>query len=182
MGTVANITTGPSNIFVAADTGTFPAFTGSPTDFTGAGFVVPGFTQDGIEWDYTPTWKDLMVDEKLAPAKKIITAHKLIVSAKLAETTLQNLAYAIAAATFNGTDTLTIGSLDQAPEFTLGWLGPCAPAPARTTQGTRQAIFYRGGANPPTKAPYQRKDMSVYNVQFEALDESSQPTAADLAT
>src|ERR1043166_8888319 len=89
MGTVANITNGPSNIFVAAYTGTFPAFTGSPTDFTGAGFVVPGFTQDGIEWDYTPTWKDLMVDEKLAPAKKIITAHKLIVSAKLAETTLQ---------------------------------------------------------------------------------------------
>src|SRR6266536_2378397 len=175
MGTVANITTGPSNIFIAPYTGTFPSFSGSPTDFTGAGFTLPGFTQDGIEWDYTPTWKDIMVDEKLSPAKKLITAHKLVVTAKLAETTLQNLQYAIAAATFNGTDTLTVGSVQQAPEFTLGWMGACPGFP----QGTRQAILYRVVSIASTKAHYQRKDMAVYNIQFEALDESSQPTASD---
>jgi len=174
MGTVANITTGPSNLFIAPSGTALPTLTGSATDFVN--FTPSGFTQDGVEWDYTPTWKDIMVDELLGPAKKKLTGHKLLVSAKLAETTLQNLNLAIAASTLVSSTVLTIGSLEEAPEFILGWMGPSPNG------GTRQALVDRVVSIAATKAHYQRKDMAVYQVQFEALADATQVTAADLAT
>jgi hypothetical protein len=172
MGTIANITVGPSQVFVAAAGTALPTLTGNASDF--GAFIEPGFTQDGIEWDYTPTWKDITVDELMGPAKKILVSHKLVVSAKLAETTLQNLAYAIPGATFAGTS-LTIGSI-QAPEFVLGWLGP---APNGLT---RECLAYRVVSIAAVKAHYQRKDMVIYATQFECLADPTQLAPADLAT
>jgi hypothetical protein len=174
MGDVANITTGPSTLYVAAVSVGVPSLTGKAGDFNN--FSEIGFTQDGIEWDYTPTWKDLMVDELMSPAKKKIVAHKLVVSAKLAETTLQNLAYACAGATLVGTDTITIGSVDDAPEFRLGWIGP---APQNKL---REAVVYKVQSIAAVKAHIQRKDMTIYQVQFEALSDPTQATTADLCT
>ncbi len=179
MGTISNITVGPSQIFIAPAGTALPTLTGSATDF-GSPFVEPGFTQDGIEWDYTPTWKDIVVDELMGPAKKILVSHKLVVSAKLAETTLDNLALAIPGATFNGTNLLTIGSI-QAPEFVLGWIGPAAN-PSASTPKTRECLVYRIVSIAATKAHYQRKDMAIYQVQFEALADPTQAAPADLAT
>lgn len=173
MPTIANITVGESQLFLAPAGTAAPGFTGNATDF-GSPFVAPGFTQDGIEWDYTPTWKDIVVDELMGIAKKILTSHKLVVSAKLAETTLKNMAYAIPGATFNGTTGLTIGSID-APEFVLGWIGP-APSGA-----VRECLVYRVVSIASVKAHYQRKDMVIYNVQFEALSDPTQSAPADLA-
>jgi hypothetical protein len=179
MGTIANITVGPSQLFIAAAGTALPTLTGNATDF--GAFTEVGFTSDGIEWDYTPTWKDIVVDELMGPAKKILTSHKLVVSAKLAETTLQNLAYAIPGATFAGTR-LTIGSI-QAPEFVLGWLGP-APAvtTAPTVELTRECLAYRVVSIAAVKAHYQRKDMVIYATQFECLADPTQLAPADLAT
>src|SRR5882724_10685866 len=115
MGDVAEITVGPSQLFLAPIATALPTLTGALTDF--GAFDSPGFTQDGIEWDYTATWKDIMVDELMGPAKKILVAHKLIVTAKLAQTTLKNFAYAVAGATLVAPDNVTIGSVDTAPEY-----------------------------------------------------------------
>src|SRR3954469_18629249 len=98
MGVIANITVGPSNLYIASATAALPTLSGVIADFSP--FTEVGFTQDGIEWDYTPTWKDIMVDELMGPAKKILVSHKLVVSAKLAESTLENLASTIPGATF----------------------------------------------------------------------------------
>src|ERR1035437_155958 len=97
----SDITIGPSQIFLAPFGTAAPAFTGAGTDFASP-FFAPGLTLDGVEWDYTPTWKDIVVDELMGPAKKKLISHKLIVSCKLAQTSLQNLALAIPAATFDG--------------------------------------------------------------------------------
>lgn len=173
MGVIANITVGPSDLFIAPAGTTLPTLTGAKGDFSA--FTEIGFTADGIEFDYTPTWKDIIVDELMGPAKKILTGHKLVVTSKLAETTLQNLSYAIPGATLDGT-TLTIGSITNAPEFILGWLGP------DTANKTRQALITRVVSIGAVKAHYQRKDMVEYAVQFEALADPTQPTLADLLT
>jgi hypothetical protein len=173
MGTIANITVGPSQVFLAPAGAAEPTLTGHATDF-GSAFTEPGFTQDGMEWDYTPTWKDIVVDELMGPAKKILVSHKLVISAKLAETTLQNLAYAIPGATFDGTSGLTIGSI-EAPEFVLGWLGP-AP-----NGKLRECLAYRVVSIAAVKAHYQRKDMVVYATQFECLADPTKLAPADLA-
>ena len=172
MGTIANITVGPSQVFLAPAGTAEPTLTGSANDFSA--FNEPGFTMDGIEWDYTPTWKDIVVDELMGPAKKILVSHKLLISAKLAETTLQNLAYAIPGATFTGTD-LTIGSI-QAPEFVLGWIGPAANGKQR------ECLAYRVVSIAAVKAHYQRKDMVIYATQFECLADPTKLAPADLAT
>lgn len=174
MGDTANITVGPSQLFIAPAGTDLPTLTGAAGDFDD--FTELGLTQDGIEWDYTPTWKDIMVDELMGPAKKILTNHKLVASAKLAETTLQNLAYAIPGATFNGTTGLTIGTVDAAPEFVLGWLGPAANGKKR------ECLVYRVVSIAAVKAHSQRKDMVIYAVQFEALSDSTKAATADLAT
>jgi|ERR1035437_174436 hypothetical protein len=171
LGTIANITVGPSQIFLAAAGTAEPNLTGNASDF--GAFTEPGFTQDGIEWDYTPTWKDITVDELMGPAKKILVSHKLVISAKLAETTLQNLAYAIPGATFSGSG-LTIGSI-QAPEFVLGWIGP-AP-----NGKNRECLAYRVVSIAAVKAHYQRKDMVIYATQFECLADPTKLAPADLA-
>jgi hypothetical protein len=174
MGVIANITVGASNLYIAPAGTALPNLTGAASDFGGA-FTEVGFTQDGIEYDYTPTWKDIMVDELMGPAKKILTAHKLIVSAKLAESTLENLKAAIPGSTLTGT-TLTIGSVTEAPEFVLGWRGPSVNG------GTRSALLSRVVSIGAVKAHYQRKDMVIYQTQFEALSDPTQAAAADLAT
>jgi hypothetical protein len=173
MGVIANITVGPSDLFIAAAGTALPTLSGAVADF--AAFTEVGFTQDGIEWDYTPTWKDIMVDELMGPAKKILVSHKLVVSAKLAETTLDNLAASIPGATFNGTDIVTIGSI-SAPEHVLGWIGPSV------NNTTRQAIAYRVVSIGAVKSHYQRKDMVIYQTQFECLADPTQSAPSDLAT
>ena len=172
MGVIANITVGPSDLYIAPAGTALPTLSAAAADF--GAFTAVGFTQDGIEWDYTPTWKDIMVDELMGPAKKILTAHKLVVSAKLAESTLENLASAIPGATLTGT-TLTIGSVTAAPEFILGWRGP------GPNNSTRVALVTRVVSIGAVKAHYQRKDMVVYQTQFEAMSDPTQATAADLA-
>jgi hypothetical protein len=174
MGVIANITVGPSDLYIAPSGTALPTLTGAAADF--AAFSEIGFTVDGIEFDYTPTWKDILVDELMGPAKKILTAHKLVVSAKLAEATLANLLSAIPGATFNGTDTLTIGSISAAPEMLLGWLGPSI------NNTTREALITRVVSIGAVKAHYQRKDMVEYQVQFEALADPTQAATADLCT
>lgn len=173
MGVIANITVGPSDLFIAPAGTALPTLTGAKGDFSH--FTEIGFTADGIEFDYTPTWKDIMVDELMGPAKKILTGHKLVVTSKLAETTLQNLTYAIPGATLDG-NILTIGSVSTAPEFLLGWLGP------DISGATRQALITRIVSIGAVKAHYQRKDMVEYQVQFEALSDPTRATLADLAT
>lgn len=174
MGVIANITVGASNLYIAPAGTALPTLTGAAADF--AAFTEIGFTQDGIEYDYTPTWKDIMVDELMGPAKKILTAHKLVLTTKLAETTLANLNAAIPGSTLVSTTELTIGSVNAAPEFVLGWRGP-APNGA-----TRAALLTRVVSIGAVKAHYQRKDMVIYQTQFEALSDPTQPTTADLAT
>ena len=172
MGNTANITVGASQLFIAPAGTANPTLTGVAGNFSA--FAAPGFTQDGIEWDYTPTWKDIVVDELMGPAKKILVSHKLVISAKLAETTLQNFAYAIPGATISGSG-LTIGTID-APEFVLGWIGPAANGL------TRECLVYRVVSIAAVKAHYNRKAEVIYSVQFEALSDSTKAAPADLAT
>lgn len=176
VGSVANVVVGPAQLFVAPYGTTLPALTGAVTDFASPTWTEPGFTDAGIEWDYTPTFGDVKVDELLGPVKKVLTAHKLIINTKMAETTLKNLSFAIGAATLVSATQLTIGSPISVPEFVLGFVGP---APSGKI---REGLIYRAVSIAPLKATYHRKDKLMYEVQFEALSDTTQAQASDLAT
>lgn len=174
MSDVANVIVGFGALYLAPKGTALPSIAALPIDWSA--FTQPGYTDDGVEWDYTPTFKDIMVDEELGPVQKKLTAEKLIITVKLAETTLQNLYYAITGSKLPSTDTLQVGSATDVNEFVLGFQGP-----SPSTNATRVLLVYRVVSIAAVKAHYQRKDKVVYACQFEALADSSQPAGERLA-
>jgi hypothetical protein len=167
----ANVISGVGTLYLAAKGTSVPALTSLPVDFSS--FVTPGYTDDGVEFVYTPTFKDITVDEEMAPIDKLLTAEKLVINVKLAETTLNNLAKAIAGSSLSlnspaGTSVLKFGSASSTNELVLGFSGPAPGGNA-----TRVIIVYRVKSTAPVTFKYQREDKMIYNVQFEALADSS---------
>jgi len=165
MGDVANVISGPAQLFVAADGVAIPTLTGNASDFNS--FDQPGFTDKGIEFDYASTDKDIDVDELTSPVDVLITAEKLTITVALAETTLQNLYYAISGGTLLSANELVIGGKVRPSRFTLGVMGP-----APTTNLIRQILVYRAVPKGTVKMHYQRKDKLLYSASFQALGRS----------
>lgn len=173
MGDVANVISGPATLFVAPDGTTLPTLTGAATNF--AAFSQPGFTDKGIEFDYSSTDKDIDVDELTSPVDVLITGEKLTVTCSLAETTLENLFFAISGGTLVGTNQLNIGGKIRPSRFVLGIMGP-----APSTNLTRQILIYRVIPKGTVKMHYQRKDKLMYAAQFQALGLSTLPIGENL--
>lgn len=175
IGNVANVIAGFGAMFLAPKGTTVPTLTGSVSDFGGAAWTQPGFTDDGCEFDYTPTNKSINVDETTADVQQILTAEKLVVSVKLAETTLTNLYFAMTGGVQVSATEITAGGLTVPNEFLLGFIGP-----SPSTNATREILIYRAISSGGVKMHYQRKDKLMYQCQFHALADSTQPPGAQL--
>jgi hypothetical protein len=173
-GNTADITIGSAALYVAPVGITLPTLTGHESDF--AAFLKPGYTNDGIEWDYQATFYDIKVDEVLGIIKKKLVSHKLTMTTKLSQANLQNLALACAGATFNGTDTVTFGSIEDPPEYVIGFIGE---APSGKT---RYGLVYRSVSMGASKIHYHKKTEITYGLTLEAMVDSTQLAIADLAT
>lgn len=173
----ANVIAGFGALYLAPKGTTIPTLASLPIDWSA--FSAPGYTDAGVDFIYTPTFKDINVDEEMSPVQKLLTAEKLVVNAILAETTLINLARAIAGSTLvddtGTTSTLTFGSAATTNELVLGFQGPAPGGSA-----TRAIICYRVKAVAAVTFKYQRQDKIVYNVSFEALADSGQAAGARL--
>ena len=173
MADVANVISGPATLFVAPDGTAIPTLTGAATDF--AAFSQPGYTDKGIEFDYSSTNKEIDVDELTSPVDVLITQEKLTVTVTLAESTLQNLFYSISGGTLTTASRLDIGGKVRPTRFVLGIMGP-----APTTLATRQIIIYRAIPNGTVKMHYQRKDKLMYAASFQALGLSTLPLGQNM--
>lgn len=173
MSDTANVISGPATLFVAPDGTALPTLTGNASDF--AAFSQPGYTDKGIEFDYASTDKDIDVDELTSPVDVLITAEKLTVTVALAETTLQNLYFAISGGVLVSANELTIGGKIRPSRFVLGIMGP-----APTTGLIRQILIFRAIPKGTVKMHYQRKDKLIYQAQFQALGISTLPLGANL--
>jgi len=176
MGDVANVISGPAQLFVLAEptgTITYPTLTGNASDFSA--FSQPGFTDKGIELDYASTDKDIDVDELTSPVDVLITAEKLTVTVAMAETTLENLFLSISGGTLLSANELVIGGKVRPSRFILGIMGP-----APTTNLTRQILIFRAVPKGTVKMHYQRKDKLMYSAQFQALGISTLPDGQNL--
>lgn len=178
MSDAANVIAGPGTLFLAPSGTALPTLTSLPITWTS--FDQAGYTDDGVEFVYTPTFKDITVDEEMAPVQKILTAEKLVINLKMAETTLINLAKAIAGSTLvdhtGSTSILKFGSASSTNELVLGFQGPGPGA-----DKTRVIIVYRAKSVAAVSFKYQRQDKLIYSVEFEALADPSQAAGERLA-
>jgi hypothetical protein len=175
MGDVANVISGPATLFIAPDGTAIPTLTGNATDFNA--FSQPGYTDKGVEFDYASTDKDIDVDELTSPVDVLITGEKLTVTVALAETTLQNLFYAISGGTLVSASHLTLGGKIRPSRFIMGIMGP-----APSTNAVREILIYRVIPKGTVKIHYQRKDKLLYQCSFQALGLSTLALGANLCT
>jgi hypothetical protein len=152
-----------------------------------AGFTQAGFTDSGVTVTYTPTFKNIEVDESMSPIDIRLIGEKVEVSVDLAEATLLVLANSIAGATLvetASTSTLNIGnpSNPDQGEIVLGFQGPAPQSiPGLNTLG-RVFVIYRGKANGSIAYHAQRKDKVVIKAKWEAMAKSSLAAGAQLTS
>ena len=134
-----------------------------------------GYTDDGIEADHTTTDKEIRVDEESDPVDVYIDKESHMVSLKMAEATLQNLAFAMSGSTVDLTaKTIKFGGKKRPNIYRLGFIGPSVRDPTTLVQTTREMVLFRVYSKGAIKAHYRRNDKVVYAVQFVALADSTQ--------
>lgn len=132
------------------------------------GWVAVGYTEAGIDLVYTPTIKEIMVDEEAAPVLDVLATEKFAITTQLAEATLMNLQNAISACTYtddsaaNETISVKIGS--KALAYVM--VGVQGPAPG--TNLARLVICQKAIAKGAMSLKIQRKDNVKIPVSFEA--------------
>ena len=168
---VSQVVIGSAKLFIAAEAIAIPTFSGAETDF--AAFTAVGYTNDGIECDHGATFHEVHADEESDPIDVSIDKETHGVSVKMIESGLQNLYYAMAGATFNGSDEITFGGKAKPDLFRIGVIGP-SPAANKT----RELIIYRAYPKSALKLHYKRNMELIYQVQFVALSDSTQPAKA----
>lgn len=174
----ANVIIGSGRLYVAPVGTALPVLNGSVYPVSWSGWTGVGYTDDGIEFNYTPTFKDITVDEEMAPVKKPLVAEKASFVAKLAEVTLANLNRAIAGSTLSSNSnnthdviTLKAGSEVTNNEVMIGFEGP-APGDEGLT---RVIICYKAKSVGSVQLKAQRTDKQMIGVEFECLADSSKP-------
>lgn len=173
-GTAANVLVGSAVLKIAPKGTVIPAFDGTNPIVWNVAFKDVGYTEDGCEVGYNPTFKDIEVDEEMAPVQTILTAEKGSISAKLAEATIANMNNAISASsvttaaatlTKSGYSLLKVGS--GAPvEVVVGLEGV-------NPQGRPRIIIgYRAIAIANVQMAFKKTDKIVIPVEFRLLADS----------
>ena len=183
MGDTTNVIAGAGQLYVAPYGTALPTYTSTiPNNaaFIAASWVQSGYTDDGVDFIYTPQYKDITVDEEMSAIDKLLIGEKLEVQIKMAETTLQNLNKAIGGSTLTLTtkSVLTAGSIAPAnvPFLALAFVGP-------SPDGSQRLIWVnKVKAVAAVSFKYQRKDKMIYNVKWDALSDSAQSAGARLFT
>jgi hypothetical protein len=185
---VANVIAGAGALYLAPSGTPLPSLATMPTDstWTAAGFVGSGYTDDGVQFVYTPQVKDIEVDEELSPVQVLLVGEKLEISLKFAEVTLNNLLRSIAGSSLveaSGITTLYLGSPQQSnvQHWVLGFMGPAPGNEPGALNTGRVIAVYRVVAVAAVTEHYQRKDKRVFNVKFQALADSTQQAGQKLA-
>lgn len=183
MGDTTNVISGAGNLYTAPYGTALPTYTSSAPNaaaFVAAGWSASGYTDDGVDFIYTPSYKDITVDEEMSAIDKLLIGEKLEVQIKLAETTLINLNRAIGGSTLVETtvSTLTVGSIapSNVPFLSLAFTGP-AP---NIANALRLIWINKVKATAAVSFKYQRKDKMVYSVKWDALADSTQPAGSRL--
>lgn len=179
----ANVIFGSAPIYIAPKATAPPSLTAQPTQssWLTAGFSLVGYTNDGVEHVYTPTYKDVTVDEEMAAINQILTAEKLEIKVKLAESSLENMSKAINASIFTnpgtGIKTLTFGSLAQSsiPEYVVAFQGPGVGGSAN-----RVVIAWRAKVTSAVSQKYQRTSEVLLDTTFTCLADPTQAAGVRL--
>lgn len=180
MGDVANILIGAVTVRVAPTGTAEPNYNQNPLVWTG--WTDVGWTDGGVELEYTPEFTDVFVDQELPPVLTELTAEQAVVRVPLAEATLQNLNKAISASAFSqvpsgagvtAKDILKVGS-GAVVETMLAVEG-------KSPEGFWRAfVFWRTIVASPIGQAYRKAEKVLFPTEFKALSDPTKPVGERL--
>ncbi len=187
MGVSKNIVVGAGTLYIANVGDALPTFntTGGSvkTDFTNdANWRDLGYTTDGTEVSYEPTYSDVNVDQLKDAAKVFLEQETMRFSTSLTEATLENIILAMGRSNNslvrtdvnNGTFSIGIGS-DVACEYQLAVVGPApgtvldCETPANDVNVERIYVAYRVVSVEGSTHSLTRSGATMFPVTFRAL-------------
>lgn len=176
-GTVANILVGSVALRIAPSGTALPNLDGSTPINWPAAWTKVGYTEKGVDFAYTPSVKEMKVDEEIAGVLFVLDAEKADLSCDLSEGTLDNLNRAISASTLVKTaatstqsaiSTLYFGS-GVLTEVMVGFEGFSPNGLSRVCVATRAV------AQAAVKLAFKRADKVMTPVTFGLLADSTKP-------
>jgi hypothetical protein len=188
-GDTSQVTIAPARILVAPLGTALPPINAATLVWPPAWKEV-GYTEKGTDITPTPTITDFNVDELMSPAKKMTTAEKCVISAVLAQPTLQNLRYALAAlsdvdvadpdSTHPGTKRVTYGG-GALQEVMIGLEGLSPEVdPDTGVNYWRMFVGYRAMASAAVKLAFGRTVMTTIPFQIELLADGTKDPGEQL--
>ena len=152
-----------------------------------------GYTDGGVEMEYTPVFFDAVVDQTLPPVRTALTGEQLLVRVPMAEATLKNLSKAISASTFSteaagggktGKDILEFGNGTPTP-VQLGFEGESPESQASKDAGSdigwRVAIFWKALSVGALAHAYRKAEKVIFPVEFRCLADDGKAAGKQLA-
>ena len=129
-----------------------------------AGWFQVGYTDAGVDATYTPTIKEIYVDEEAAVVGDILEKEKFVIAAHLAEISLVNLQAAISASVYTpgATPQITAGSMP----LNYVMVGVVGPAP--DSFNNRVILLQKAITTVAVGMKISRKDKQVLPVSFDA--------------
>ncbi len=182
MNKASEVLVGSASMRVAILGSILPTFDGTVPIVWDAAFVQVGYTEDGTDLQYQPTFTDIKVDEELAPVKTILTEEKGTISAKLAQASINNIALAISASK-------VVVTAGVAPKKTVTVVKVGSGIPQEmivVLEGTspdgfpRVVVGYRAQAAGNVSMAFKKKDKTILPCEFRLLADSSKPAGERL--
>lgn len=180
------IIVGPARILIAPVGSAEPPVNVDPVVWDVAWKEV-GYTDDGLQFGYNPAFNDINVDEEMAPIDTFLNGETATLACKVAEPTLDNLAYAISACTKSqvaaatgvpGTTKVVFGSGDRVM-YMVGFEG-LAPAGTLTTKPWRIFVGFKAIAKGNVQLAMKRATKTVIPVQFNLFADSTKAAGSRL--
>jgi hypothetical protein len=181
-GDVSKVMVGSVALWTAPAGTTAPNMDGSYPIVWPSGWVKIGYTDSGVELSYSPSIKEINVDEESAPVLYVLDKEKAEVTVTIAEATLDRLTKAISASTLTGPTAAdsTHGKFSKL-EFGSGVLvevmvGFEGYAPNDTPGATllpMVAVGWRAMAQGAVKVAFKRTDKQMFQTSFALLADST---------
>lgn len=189
-GDVSKVMVGSVKLYVAPSGTTLPNLDGSYPIVWPMGWTGVGYTESGVDLSYSPSVKEIKVDEELAPVLYVLDGEKCELSANLSQDTLDNLNRAISASTLTTTaatmtdgkfKTLKFGS-GVLTEVMVGFEGYAPNDTPGATLLPAVAVGYRAMAQANVKMTFKRSEKVVIPVTFGLLADSTKSIGQRLMT
>lgn len=146
-----------------------------------------GGTSGGVAFEKHQKLVDLQIDQLVGTAKKGVTDETYTVITTLAESTLQNLQFALGlgaapvVSTTPATTTLSLGIQTQTHEHALVFVGPCPPG-GTTSYTTRTFTLHRAVNVTAVKLEISKDKEQLIQLSFQCLPDTTQPPGSEYGT